>query len=414
MGHPRFKIPSPPRNRLAGPRIEGQTHLLSDQQMAAPRPRDPRSLILSLVFAVALVGGLAIYYRPSNCTLEIWSSQEKAKLLGDLANAYNSTDAGGGCTVRVDEVASGTAEQALATNSPAAGKPRPDIWSPAASTWVTLLRQNLPAGTRSDLVPGTSSSIAHSPLVIGMPVPMAMVLGWPNRQLGWADVLRLLSEPDAWAARGHPTWGTFKLGQTDPTISTSGLHAFIGIFSAAVEARDGSNTSVPISEGDVSDPKVVDFVRGVEASVSHSTDTVASFEGRLQAAGDLSYISAIAMEEQEVWQYNTGNPRVPLAAVYPREGTLFADHPYVALHQPWTDSTRETAVRRFLDYLQLPATQAKFQANGFRNDHGLYGIPNTSVINQKNGLLATQPALAMVEPTPAVLQKIVLAWPSVH
>jgi Ca-activated chloride channel family protein len=382
--------------------------------MAAPRARDPRSLLISFVFAVALVGGLALYYQPPTCSLEVWSSQEKAKLLDGLAGTYNSTEAGRACTIRVDQVASGTAEQALATNGTATGRPRPDVWIPAASSWVTLLRQDIAGSGDRDLVPATFPSIAHSPLVIGMPAQMAMALGWPNRQIGWSDVLGLLTERDAWAARGHPSWGSFKLGQTDPTISTSGLHAFIGIVSAAVEARDGSNSPVPISESDVSDPRVVDFVRGVEGSVAHYTDTVANFLQHLQAAGDLSYISAIAMEEQEVWQYNAGNPRVPLAAMYPREGTLFADHPYVVINQPRADSAREAAARHFLQYLQLPATQATFQANGFRDQSSPYAVPSASVINQKNGLLPGQPALRMAEPAPVVLQKIVQSWPSVH
>src|SRR5438270_2837755 len=239
--------------------------------MHRPGPKDLRPILISGLFAIVLVGGLASYYRPPTCTLEVWSSQEKSNLLVRLKGLYNSTDAGKACPVSVDEVASGTAEQALASDWQAAGKSRPDVWSPAASTWVELLQQSQARGAQSSLVPASFPSIAHSPLVIAMPVEMATVLGWPGRQLGWGDVLALEAEPDAWAARGHPQWGAFKLGQTDPTVSTSGLHAFIGIFSAAVERRDGTNLPTALSEADVSDPKVIDFVRGVESRVAHYT-----------------------------------------------------------------------------------------------------------------------------------------------
>src|SRR5438874_7576299 len=279
-----------------------------------PPARDIRPLLVSIVFAAVLVPALALYYRPAGCTLEVWSSQEKSKLLGEMAVAYNSTSTGRGCPVSVDVVASGTAEQALATGLQASGKPRPDVWTPAASTWLDLLRASSPA--TSVAVPVTTPSLAHSPLVVAMPLPMATAVGWPDRQLGWADLLTLERQDGFWTAAGHPEWGTFKLGHTDPTVSTSGLHAFIGMFSAAVEARDETNTPPPLTENDVSDPAVIAFVQAVESRVVHFTDTVATFTNRLRAAGDLTYVSAVAMEEQEVWSYNAGNPRVRLAAIY--------------------------------------------------------------------------------------------------
>jgi Ca-activated chloride channel family protein len=243
---------------------------------------------------------------------------------------------------------------------------------------------------------------------------MATSLGWPARQLAWADVLKLEAEPDAWASRGHPEWGSFKLGQTDPTVSTSGLHAFIGIFSAAVEARNGTALPAPIAPEDTSDPKVIDFVRAVESRVAHYTDTVTTFEQHLQVAADLAYISAIAMEEQEVWSYNHAKPKVRLAAVYPREGTLFADHPYVVLTEPWVDTNKRAAAARFLDFLLSHDSQQTFQRNGFRDGNTPYPVPDDTVINVTNGLLPTQPALRLTQPSPQVLQKIVQSWPAVH
>jgi Ca-activated chloride channel family protein len=376
--------------------------------------RDPRPLLISIVFGAVLVASLAVYYQPTGCTLEVWSSQEKYDLLRAIKNAYDATAGGQACPVTVDRVASGTAEQALANGWQAAGRPRPDVWAPAASTWVELLSQALWSHPGVVGLPLSSPSIAHSPLVIAMPLPMASAVGWPERQLGWADVLNLEGKPGAWAANGHPEWGTFQLGQTDPTVSTSGLHAFIGMFSAAVEVRDRSDTPVSLTKSDIADPGVISFVQGVENRVVHFTDTVASFENRLQTAGDLTYVSAVAMEEQEVWSYNSGKPRVPLAAVYPREGTLFADHPYVVLAAPWVDAAKRAAAANFLQFLLSRPQQRTFQKHGFRDGNVAYPLPDDSVINQSNGLLARQPALTLTEPAPAVLEQIEQAWPNVH
>ena len=54
------------------------------------------------------------------------------------------------------------------------------------------------------------------------------------------------------------------------------------------------------------------YVRAVESSVVHYGDTTLTFLSNLQAADDsgqgLTYISAVAVEEKSVWDYNQGNP----------------------------------------------------------------------------------------------------------
>jgi Ca-activated chloride channel homolog len=59
----------------------------------------------------------------------------------------------------------------------------------------------------------------RSPLVIAMPEPPARALGWPNTKLGWADILAEANSTRGWAAHGHPEWGLFKFGQTNPDFS---------------------------------------------------------------------------------------------------------------------------------------------------------------------------------------------------
>lgn len=382
--------------------------------MAWFRRRDWRPIAISIAFSIALIPAIALYYRPSGCTLEVWSSQEKTTLLGQMAAKYDATDAGRACPVTVDQVASGTAEKALASGWQTTGKARPDVWTPAASTWVELLVQNLSSRQGEVGVPNDSPSLVHSPLVIAVPAQMAAVLGWPQQQLGWSDVLNLQRDPDAWASRGYPEWGSFKLGQTDPTVSTSGVHAFIGMFSAAVEIRDRTGAPETLSATDISDPSVLNFVTQVERGIVHYTDTVSTFLDQLRTAGNLSYVSAVAMEEQEVWQYNSSSPKVRLAAMYPREGTLFADHPYVILTAPWMDSNKQAAAGAFRDFLLSRDQQRSFQSHGFRDHSVPFAVPDPAVIDQADGLLASQPAVTLAQPAPAVLQAIERSWPNVH
>ena len=56
---------------------------------------------------------------------------------------------------------------------------------------------------------------------------LAQALGWPNAQIGWSDVVALANDTQGWASKGHPEWGKFTLGKTNPNVSTSGLAATI-------------------------------------------------------------------------------------------------------------------------------------------------------------------------------------------
>src|SRR3954451_22322943 len=83
-----------------------------------------------------------------DCTaLAVTASSEKAALLSGIADDYNRGDhrVDGRCVrVTVTSKASGGAAEALARGwtEPADG-PRPDVWTPASSSWTVLLRQNL-------------------------------------------------------------------------------------------------------------------------------------------------------------------------------------------------------------------------------------------------------------------------------
>ena len=95
-----------------------------------------------------------------------------------MADGYNRSGAqvGGRCVQAVvTSKASGGAMDALARGWKAdVDGPRPDVWTPAGSSWVGLLQQRTAARDSPDLVPaGDLPHVAYSPLVIAMPRPMA-------------------------------------------------------------------------------------------------------------------------------------------------------------------------------------------------------------------------------------------------
>jgi len=403
--------------------------------------KDRRASGIALAFAVLLVGTLALSRvlqsptgkrtsgappdNPAGClVLRVLASSEKAGLMNAVADAYNTSGAtqDGKCVqAKVVSMASGAAEQALARGwDEKIDGPAPDVWSPASSAWVVLLRQRL-HGDTAPMLPDTVSHLAFSPLVIAMPRPMAVALGWPTTPVGWSDILALARDPAGWGRLGHPEWGAFRLGKTNPNLSTSGLNALIGTYFAA------TGVTGDLTVARLNDPAVVEFVKGVESSVVHYGDISLTFLQNLQKADDrgaaLSYVSAVAIEEKSIWDYNHGNPsgnpgdlgkhpnpRVPLVAIYPREGTLAADHPFVPLNAPWVDAAHRQAAQQFLAFVQSAGQQQRFLDAGFRDYQGKPGAELTVT----NGFVPSEPKRLLSPPAPEVLDRLQRTWTDVR
>jgi Ca-activated chloride channel homolog len=335
------------------------------------REHDRRPLLIASVFVLLLTSGLGAWPHAlvALCpSILIASSNEKAALMTQLAADYSSTHgsswSGCGPVVTVENVASGDAEHQLEAGWPGAG--RPDVWTPAATTWVLLLQS-----ARTDLIPPGEGFqfIASSPLVVAMPDPMAKAMKWPAYDPTWSELLQLAEDPRGWARFGHPEWGSFRLGMTDPRTSTSGIDSLIAAYDAA------TGKSEPTTE-DIKGPKARAFVAGVEKSVSHYASTAGIFLDSMARADSLTFASAVAVEEQEVFSYNEGlhspvtpkePPLIGLDAFYPAGRTLFADHPFVILRAPWVDQSKSNIARNFLDWLQEPTQQSRFTDDGFRD-----------------------------------------------
>ena len=353
-------------------------------------------------------------------TVVVAASVEKSDLVDAVAKRYNSSDrrVNGSCYgISVTAMASGVTESRLTEASwdPAWG-PAPDAWSPAASTWLQLLRHDRASHDRPDILAADNDSVVSTPIVLAMPEPKAKALGWPQAAIGWSDLLNLANDPRGWASKGHPEWGAFKLGKTNPNVSTSGLSATIGAFVAA------TGTSSDLTLDSLKEPRVRDFVAGVEKSVAHYGDTALTFLTNLQRADDagaaLGYVSAVAVEEKSIVDYNEGNPtgdletkgqhgkpRVPLVAIYPKEGTLNSDSPFAVLQAPWSEAGKQAGAKDFLAYLQERAQQELFTDAGFRTHDGR---PGKAVSD--SDYLAEDVGVTLSPPSPPVLAAVRAAW----
>jgi Ca-activated chloride channel homolog len=102
-------------------------------------------------------------------------------------------------------------------------------------------------------------------------------------------------------------------------------------------------------------------------------------------------VQAFPALERDVAQYAAGNPAVPLAPIYPKEGTALADHPFAVLHAPWVDNTRQQAAAALLSYLRGAAGQRAYAEAGFRGPDGAPAPEADAMLATDRGFAAAVP-----------------------
>jgi Ca-activated chloride channel family protein len=399
------------------------TRIIADRRSNPAEPQTPRrsralrpQMLIILVIAGAASTGLVSARGSIGCeNLVVASSKEKFSMLQDLAATFGQdpqwiSDAGGSCmSVTVVQVNSGDAEHYLETDWANQTQPRPDVWLPASSAWVNLLLYKVP--DEAKVIPTKSPSLFQSPLVFAMPKPMADLLGYPGKPVSWQKIIQLANS-QGWATEGQPSWGPLKLGKTNPTVSSSGLNSLIGMYHAI--GADGS-------PGAVDSVTATNFAKGIESSVAHYGETADDFLADVYAAdtnGQVSsYVSAVAIEEQEVIQYDAGNKTfenhtlpatklIPVAPTGTFGGTPYDDHPYVILKS----SRRPAAAARFYNF--LTKQQAVFDQNYFRQK----SAPGPALDARLTalGLAGVAPPTPVAAPSGGVIAAEIRAWEAIR
>jgi Ca-activated chloride channel homolog len=414
--------------------MDNERASVSGRHLAQRRRRRPTALLAAACILLVLalgIGGFVFFVnqpvqslacRGGSLPLQVVISPDQAGVVTQAAAEYERRrPAVDDRCVDVQVRGTDSAEAAAALSGgwdEATQGPAPDVWVPASSAWALQVALRQQATKQDVLIPLEYPKLATTPMVMAMPKPMAETLGWPRSTLGWKDLLGAVANQEGWKAFGHPEWGAFKLGKTDANLSTPGLEALI----AAVFAATGQTSELSVETLVKEEDKLRQLILGLERAPGQDADTPATFLANLQQADQagqaLNFVSAVPLDEKSVWDYNRGNasgledgaergkPDVPLVAIYPKEGTLEADHPWVVLRAPWVNDAKRRAAAEFLDYLRSEPIQERFQAAGFRTSEGRPGPQ----LSQANGLLPDQPSRVLAPPAPKVVAAALESW----
>lgn len=334
----------------------GRSSAVRSHRRAGPRRRVLPWVIIPL--SLVLVGsGLTVGYlwiKEQGCsgsaTATVVAPSRTAALLRVLAAQWAETQpkVDGTCaSVQIREQEAAVTAQALTQQwDPSTAGPAPDVWVPPSSAWARAAAAN--SAIADKLLPDRLPSVARTPVVIAMPKQLAETYGWPKSELDWKDLLDKLA--------GDPV---VKIGMSDPATSTAGLLAL----SSIIDANDDADV----------DAEELKRVFGLEQRVSiYKPRTEDLFAEYVSGKGET--LSAFPALEQDVVKHNEANPSLPLVAVYPKNATTEADHPFLALGTAeWTDEKRQGAAGAFLEFVKGESGRTAVLNEGFRDSNRAAG-----------------------------------------
>ncbi|PZG24929.1 hypothetical protein C1I98_35040, partial [Spongiactinospora gelatinilytica] len=311
----------PPDDReVRPPRPPQDLPILSPEEFQAPRRGRGRAAVAASVVVMALTlatGGVWAVMGPADCAaadrVRVTAAPEIAPVLRALAE--RDADRTGCAQVSVRAGRSFDVAAALA-----AGEPGPDVWVPESSGWAGLAAAG---GAPARIGEARGPSVARTPVILAV------------RQ---ARAGRLA------AAAGRPTWdmvsaggraGRFSFRVPDPRRWAVG-QAVLGLGDLGKDLSALRAAIVP-------DPAAALDVLGGDADVAAVTT------------------------EQRLFTHNAADPEVPAAGIYPEEGAVSLDHPFLVLTE---DSTRRATALVFQDTATSAEGRRAVRQAGFRDGDG--------------------------------------------
>lgn len=333
--------------------------------------------------------------KPNEARLTVAYSPEKARLLQVLVEQFNRQDlrTPDGERMRVELIKMDPEEMVSAVLA----EPTFQAVTPDSGLWLDqidrqwLARQTVEEGQIAPRLVGEPTRYAISPIVIAAWENVAHELGWPAPVSWQAIQQRAASDPNfKW---NHPA-----------TSHASGLLATLAEFYA------GAGKTRGLTEEDATAQATLDYVRDIERTVKYYGEGELAVMERARQEGP-DFLDAFVTQEQLVVRFNEDGQSRRLVAMYPAEGTLWADHPLALLELPGVTDNQRRTYQALREFLLSPAAQQTVLANGYRPaDLSIALDSASSPLTARNGVNPQEPQTTLQIPSPAVVEVVQNAW----
>jgi Ca-activated chloride channel family protein len=172
----------------------------------------------------------------------------------------------------------------------------------------------------------------------------------------------------------------------------------------AGRAQNGDAATVPTSR---------QLVATVESSTVFHGPTAAHTLSHLVSGGP-SVLHAAVMEERHVLELAQGKEKgkVPLVAIYPREGTAVFDHPVATVNRRWVTAAHRQAAAVYIDFLRSETSQKKAAAFFFRPGNPAVSADPT-IFRVQAGVTPDGPTTVLPSPTVPFMRISTRQWRAV-
>jgi hypothetical protein len=337
-------------------------------------------VLLSILLVVVLgmwftVDFLRDRLRASGCesetTLNVTAATDIAPTITQIAKKVSDESEQGGCyRVNVSTRDSAVMAEALAVSD---GTEPPDVWIPESTMWLQRAQDKGAWNTPVD-----GSSIANSPVVIALTEEAASVLGWPQKKIGWADLIGPV--PKA------------KVGMPDPAREPVGVATLFGLRDVIKTAPD------PAAAGTAAMRKLSLF------TLSQNSELFARLPGGTSQDEPLD---GFPTSENALLRHNAQQDGGKLVAIYADPAAPSLDYPYVVL--PEASEAKRAVAAQFLDRLQAQETSEALADAGFRT-------PDGKALRErpKDGRTTNEPMTPVQVPDAAATVQVLNTWATVN
>ncbi|GAA4620365.1 substrate-binding and VWA domain-containing protein [Actinoallomurus vinaceus] len=230
------------------------------------------------------------------------------------------------------------------------GETIPDVWIPDSSLWLALVRGTAGVRIAAD---GTPVSVAHTPVVAGTTRSFAAWLSREDIKPTWEALLRASVEPIGTAKADAGGMKGVNLRILDPVGQSAGMAALVMAQMSLQRAPDAASAFTRLAQN-------------LRSTVSPTPEALLAALGRGTKGKD----PVLIVPEQSLWAYSRTAPPVQVEALYPSEGEISLDYPFV----PTTEDGARSRAARFLEQAMRSApARTAVQALGFRDPDGHAG-----------------------------------------
>lgn len=330
-----------------------------------------------------------------NATLTLAYSPEKGQMLQILVDQFNRQNlrTADGQAMQVKLVEMNPEDMVSA----ALEDPTFQALTPDSMLWLDqldrqwALRQQVEAGQIAPRRVGEATRYAVSPIVIAAWETVARDLGWPQ-PVGWNTIQKRAAD-DASFKWNHASTG-----------HASGLLATLAEFYA------GAGKTRGLTADDATAQTTLDYVRNIERTVKYYGEGELTVIERAQKEGR-SFLDAFVVQEQLVVRFNRDQRGEKLVALYPTEGTLWADHPLALLELPSLSANQRRTYQALREFLLNADSQKLVLSYGYRPADLSIALDSAdSPLTAANGVDSKQPQTTLQMPPAAVVEVVQNVW----